>query len=25
MIMWKVDEAASTNFFFHHIQFISYC
>lgn len=26
IMMWKVDEAASTNFFFfHHIQFISYC
>jgi hypothetical protein len=22
---WKVDEAASTNFFSHHIQFISHC
>ncbi len=25
MIIWKVDEAASTNVFFHHIQFISHC
>jgi len=25
MIIWKVDEAASTNFFSHHIQFISHC